>query len=245
MVGKQVFRWAIDKMPEVAIEAVRKAGLSMQDIDLFIPHQANMRINQMVAARLELPDEKVVHNIEKYGNTTAATIPMALDVAFKDGRVKDGSNLLFAAFGAGYTWAGAVPGFFVAVRRGTLACAALQVSSSRFVAEPSLALLAPLRCSLEGGCGTFRVGDASHPPHPRSGHFAFGGRTTTCLLQPFHGAERSEWRARGTEGPLRVGALDASHPPHPQKRTICATWTLCGWWTQGELLAPVVARSRA
>ena len=57
MVGKHVFRWAIDKMPEVAIEAVRKAGLSMHDIDLFIPHQANMRINQMVAARLELPDE--------------------------------------------------------------------------------------------------------------------------------------------------------------------------------------------
>jgi 3-oxoacyl-[acyl-carrier-protein] synthase III len=108
MIGKHVFRWAIDKMPEVAIEAVRRAGLSMQDIDLFIPHQANMRINQMVAARLELPDEKVVHNIEKYGNTTAATIPMALDRAYKDGRVKDGSTLLFAAFGAGYTWAGAV-----------------------------------------------------------------------------------------------------------------------------------------
>jgi 3-oxoacyl-[acyl-carrier-protein] synthase-3 len=108
MVGKHVFRWAIEKMPEVAIEAVRKAGISMQDVDLFIPHQANMRINQMVAARLELPDEKVVHNIEKYGNTTAATIPMALDRAYKDGRVKPDSNLLFAAFGAGYTWAGAV-----------------------------------------------------------------------------------------------------------------------------------------
>jgi 3-oxoacyl-[acyl-carrier-protein] synthase-3 len=108
MVGKQVFRWAIDKMPEVAVEAVRKAGMTMRDIDLFVPHQANMRINQMVAARLELPDEKVVHNIEKYGNTTAATIPMALDAAYKDGRVKPGTNLLFAAFGAGYTWAGAV-----------------------------------------------------------------------------------------------------------------------------------------
>ncbi|HEX4335214.1 MAG TPA: beta-ketoacyl-ACP synthase III [Polyangiaceae bacterium] len=108
MVGKHVFRWAIEKMPEVAVEAVRKAGMSMNDIDLFIPHQANMRINQMVAARLELPDEKVVHNIEKYGNTTAATIPMALDRAFKDGRVKENANLLFAAFGAGFTWAGAV-----------------------------------------------------------------------------------------------------------------------------------------
>jgi len=108
MVGKQVFRWAIEKMPEVAIAAVTKAGLKMSDIDLFIPHQANMRINQMVAWRLELPEEKVVHNIEKYGNTTAATIPMALDRAYKDGRVKPGANILFAAFGSGYTWAGAV-----------------------------------------------------------------------------------------------------------------------------------------
>jgi 3-oxoacyl-[acyl-carrier-protein] synthase-3 len=108
MVGKQVFRWAIEKMPEVAVEAVRKAGLGMNDVDLFIPHQANMRINQMVAARLELPDEKVVHNIERFGNTTAATIPMALDRAYKEDRVKPGMNLLFAAFGAGFTWAGAV-----------------------------------------------------------------------------------------------------------------------------------------
>jgi len=108
MNGKQVFKWAVEKMPEVAIEAVTKAGLKMTDIDLFIPHQANMRINQMVAWRLELPEEKVVHNIEKYGNTTAATIPMALDQAYKDGRVQPGANILFAAFGSGYTWAGAV-----------------------------------------------------------------------------------------------------------------------------------------
>lgn len=108
MIGKQVFRWAIEKMPEVAIEAVEEAGLTMRDIDLLVPHQANMRINQMVAARLELPDERVVHNIEKYGNTTAATIPMALDRAYKEGRVKPDHNVLFAAFGAGYTWAGAV-----------------------------------------------------------------------------------------------------------------------------------------
>lgn len=108
MNGKQVFKWAVEKMPEVAIEAVEKAGLKMSDVDLFIPHQANMRINQMVAWRLELPEEKVVHNIEKYGNTTAATIPMALDQAYKDGRVHPGANILFAAFGSGYTWAGAV-----------------------------------------------------------------------------------------------------------------------------------------
>lgn len=108
MVGKHVFRWAIEKMPEVALQAVEKAGLTMEEIDLFIPHQANMRINQMVAARLGLPDEKVVHNIENYGNTTAATIPMALDRAYKEGRVQPGARVLFAAFGSGYTWGGAV-----------------------------------------------------------------------------------------------------------------------------------------
>ncbi|MBM4361152.1 MAG: ketoacyl-ACP synthase III [Deltaproteobacteria bacterium] len=108
MVGKHVFRWAIEKMPEVAIEAVERAGITLADVDLFIPHQANMRINQLVAARLELPDEKVVHNIEQFGNTTAATIPMALDRARREGRVKPDATLLFAAFGAGYTWGGAV-----------------------------------------------------------------------------------------------------------------------------------------
>lgn len=108
MVGKHVFRWAVEKMPAAARQAVADAGLTMDQIDLFVPHQANMRINQMVAANLGLSDDKVVHNIEKYGNTTAATIPMALDVAFRDGRITDGTTVLFAAFGAGYTWAGSV-----------------------------------------------------------------------------------------------------------------------------------------
>jgi 3-oxoacyl-[acyl-carrier-protein] synthase-3 len=111
MNGKQVFRWATEKMPEVALEAVQKAGLSIADIDLFVPHQANMRINQLVAWRLEIPEEKVLHNIEKYGNTTAATIPMALDRAFKEDRIHEGSRVLFAAFGAGFTWAAAVARF--------------------------------------------------------------------------------------------------------------------------------------
>jgi len=108
MKGKQVFRWATEKMPEVAHEVLASAGLTMRDVDLFVPHQANMRINQLVGWRLELDEEKVVHNIEKYGNTTAATIPMALDVAIQDGRIKEGTTVLFAAFGAGFTWAGAV-----------------------------------------------------------------------------------------------------------------------------------------
>jgi 3-oxoacyl-[acyl-carrier-protein] synthase-3 len=111
MNGKQVFRWATDKMPEVAHEVLKEAGLTIKDVDLFVPHQANMRINQLVAWRLELDEEKVVHNIEKYGNTTAATIPMALDKAFKEDLIKEGANVLFAAFGAGFTWAGAVMRF--------------------------------------------------------------------------------------------------------------------------------------
>jgi 3-oxoacyl-[acyl-carrier-protein] synthase-3 len=108
MRGKQVFRWATEKMPEVAHEVLGKAGLSIKDVDLFVPHQANMRINQLVGWRLEIDEEKVVHNIEKYGNTTAATIPMALDVAIQDGRLTPGTTVLLAAFGAGFTWAGAV-----------------------------------------------------------------------------------------------------------------------------------------
>jgi 3-oxoacyl-[acyl-carrier-protein] synthase III len=102
-----VFRWATEKMPEVALEALEKAGLTVADVDLFVPHQANMRINQMVAAKLGIPEEKVVHNIERYGNTTAATIPIGLSEAFAEGRLGPGTIVLTVAFGSGYTWAGA------------------------------------------------------------------------------------------------------------------------------------------
>ncbi len=107
MRGKQVFRWAVDKMPEVAREVLSEASMTVDDIDLFVPHQANMRINQFVAAALEIPQEKVVHNIERYGNTTAATIPIGLSESFADGRLA-GATVLSAAFGSGFTWAGAV-----------------------------------------------------------------------------------------------------------------------------------------
>lgn len=108
MVGKQVFRWATEKMPEVVRAVLADAGLGIDQIDLFVPHQANMRINQFVAQKLGIPDAKVVHNIQKYGNTTAATIPLGLSEAWREGRCDKGSNLLMAAFGSGYTWAGAV-----------------------------------------------------------------------------------------------------------------------------------------
>jgi 3-oxoacyl-[acyl-carrier-protein] synthase-3 len=108
MNGKQVFRWATEKMPEVAKNALDKAGVTAAQIDLFVPHQANLRINQMVGAKLGIPESKTVANIEKYGNTTAATIPLGLSEAWREGRCQRGSNVLMAAFGSGYTWAGAV-----------------------------------------------------------------------------------------------------------------------------------------
>jgi 3-oxoacyl-[acyl-carrier-protein] synthase-3 len=108
MNGKHVFRWATEKMPEVALEALQKAELGIGDVDLFVPHQANMRINEMVAKRLGIPGDKVVHNIERYGNTTAATIPIGLSESFEEGKLKEGTTVLSAAFGSGYTWGGAV-----------------------------------------------------------------------------------------------------------------------------------------
>lgn len=104
MNGKQVFRWATAKMPEVAMSVLTRNGVELDNIDLLVPHQANRRINEFVSAKLGIPAEKVVHNIQKYGNTTAASIPLALSEAIQDGRAKEGSLILFAAFGAGFTW---------------------------------------------------------------------------------------------------------------------------------------------
>jgi 3-oxoacyl-[acyl-carrier-protein] synthase-3 len=108
MNGKQVFRWATEKMPEVVREVMSEAKMEIGEIDLFVPHQANLRINQMVCHKLGIPEAKAVANIEQYGNTTAATIPLGLSEAWHGGRCAKGSNVLFAAFGSGYTWGGAV-----------------------------------------------------------------------------------------------------------------------------------------
>lgn len=108
MNGKQVFRWAVEKMPEVALSVLGRVGKTPADVDLFVPHQANMRINQMVAGKLGIPEDKVVHNIQRYGNTTAATIPIGLSESWKEGKIRDGSTVLMAAFGAGFTWGAAV-----------------------------------------------------------------------------------------------------------------------------------------
>ena len=111
MDGHTIFKHAVRNMAAVALKAVEDAGLTPADIDWIVPHQANIRIIQAVAKSLDAPMEKVVSTIETTGNTTAASIPVALDAAVRDGRIKPGQNVLFAAFGAGLTWAAAVVRF--------------------------------------------------------------------------------------------------------------------------------------
>ena len=108
MNGKEVFRHAITRFPEVINEALEANSLTSENINLLIPHQANLRITQMVQKRLGLSNDQVFSNIHKYGNTTAATIPIALAEAFNEGRIKEGDILVLAAFGAGFTWASAI-----------------------------------------------------------------------------------------------------------------------------------------
>jgi len=105
MDGRAVFRHAIPRFCECINEVLEKTGYSIEDVDLFIPHQANERITRMVGERMGLPDEKVFSNIASYGNTTAATIPICICESRQDGRLKKGSLLLTAAFGSGFTWA--------------------------------------------------------------------------------------------------------------------------------------------
>ncbi len=108
MQGKEVFRVAVTKMPEVIEEALKANNLKVEDVDLFIPHQANLRINQFAAAKLGVPEEKFYSNIQRYGNTTAATLPICLSEALEQGLIKEGSLIVFAAFGAGFTWGATV-----------------------------------------------------------------------------------------------------------------------------------------
>jgi len=104
MDGKLIFKMALRKLPEVTLEVLEKAGMTLDDIDLFIPHQANMRINQFYQKTMNIPEGKVFHNIQRYGNTTAATIPLAMDEAIEMKLIGKGSTLLFLGLGAGVTW---------------------------------------------------------------------------------------------------------------------------------------------
>lgn len=108
MEGQFVFKLAVTKFPEVIHEALTEVGLKSDAIDMLIPHQANLRISQFVAKRMGLSSDKVYNNIQKYGNTTAASIPIALCEAWESGRIKEGDLVCLAAFGSGFTWGSAL-----------------------------------------------------------------------------------------------------------------------------------------
>jgi 3-oxoacyl-[acyl-carrier-protein] synthase-3 len=103
-----VFKKAIVKFPEVIVESLQSNGLSIADLNMLIPHQANLRIAQFVQQKLQLRDDQVYNNIQKYGNTTAASVPIALCEAWEKGKIKDGDLVCLAAFGSGFTWASAL-----------------------------------------------------------------------------------------------------------------------------------------
>jgi 3-oxoacyl-[acyl-carrier-protein] synthase-3 len=108
MEGKEVFRHAVTRMPQAIHEVLDEAGLTIDQVDMVIPHQANLRIAEMVQRRLGLPDDKMYNNIMRYGNTTAASIPIALSEAVDEGKIERGDLVAFAAFGSGFTWGGAL-----------------------------------------------------------------------------------------------------------------------------------------
>jgi len=108
MNGREVFKFAVRVMGTATIEVLRKAGMDRTDVDLFVPHQANVRIIQSAMQRLELPEEKVVVNVDKYANTSAASIPLALVEAAEEGRMKAGDTVLMVGFGGGLTWGASV-----------------------------------------------------------------------------------------------------------------------------------------
>jgi 3-oxoacyl-[acyl-carrier-protein] synthase-3 len=108
MNGQAVFKMAVQKFPEVIKEALDKNKLTTEDITLLIPHQANLRIAEMVQKNLKLREDQVFNNIQKYGNTTAASIPIALSEVMQANKLKEGDLLCLAAFGSGFVWASAL-----------------------------------------------------------------------------------------------------------------------------------------
>ena len=108
MAGSEVFKAAVRSMAEAADQALMRAGLTGDDIDLLVPHQANIRIIEATAKYAKIPMEKVFVNVDRYGNMSSATVPIALDEAIEQGRVQKGDNVLMVAFGAGFTWGASV-----------------------------------------------------------------------------------------------------------------------------------------
>ena len=108
MNGREVFKHAVIRFNEVILECLIENNLKNKNIDLLIPHQANLRIIKFIQKKLGLDDDQVFSNVHKYGNTTAASIPIALCEAFEQGRISKGDNIIFASFGSGFSWASAL-----------------------------------------------------------------------------------------------------------------------------------------
>ena len=108
MKGNELFKVAVRSMADISAEMLEKAGYSVEDVDIVIPHQANQRITDAVASRLGVPEEKVYSNIAEHGNTSSASIPIAMDECIESGKIKEGSLVLLTAFGGGVTWGGTV-----------------------------------------------------------------------------------------------------------------------------------------
>ena len=108
MDGKAVFKLAVTRLPKVAEALLSKADMKIEDLDMVIPHQANLRINEAFRQRLNIPEEKMYNNIQRYGNTTAATLPIAFDELMENNMLKPGDTVMFIGLGAGLTWGGVV-----------------------------------------------------------------------------------------------------------------------------------------
>jgi 3-oxoacyl-[acyl-carrier-protein] synthase-3 len=108
MDGRTVFKLAVTLLPKLALELLEKAGIELEALDMVVPHQANLRINEAFRDRMKIPQEKVYNNIQRYGNTTAATIPIAIDELMEKGMLKSGDNVMFIGLGAGLTWGGVI-----------------------------------------------------------------------------------------------------------------------------------------
>ena len=147
MNGREVFKFAVRVMGDAAAEAVERAGLTLDDVDMFIPHQANSRIIDAAAKRLDLPQDRIWTNLDRYGNTSAASVPIALFEAIDAGKIEDGDNLVFVAFGGGLSWAAGV------VRWGTAGVCrdeACRGSRSKRVGKLQIRTR-PLRSQIRGG----------------------------------------------------------------------------------------------
>lgn len=108
MNGQFVFKHAVVRFSEAIVEGLQANNLQKEDIDMLIPHQANLRIAQFIQKKFRLSDDQVYNNIMRYGNTTAASIPIALTEAWEEGKIKEGDNVVLAAFGSGFTWGSAI-----------------------------------------------------------------------------------------------------------------------------------------